>query len=420
VIGNRPITRVWTVAAILLATLALGVESGRAALLRLRSECQSRGAVVTLGDVAEISAADARQADTLAAIELFPAPPAPRQRFVRVREIQDLLLLRGVNLAEHQFSGSSQVTVLSQTGPAESKPERPLSASAVKTVNRRVVERVVQYLRENVSVDTPWIVEVDIDTSCARLVADPGRTISIAGGAPPWTGAQRFELTVNAPEGAVRFPLDARVEVSPLVVVAATSLAQGTVIRATDVELQRGVPQDQRSGALGSIEEVVGKETARAIPKGKPVQKEAIRWPLLVRRGDVVTVYARNSGICVRTMGRAQDNGSLGELVAVESLADRSRYFARVSSVREVEVYARPAKAEGADVGGLWQAVGSGQWAVGSGQGAVGSRQWEVGGVPASGKDGTRRTIEPQDNGPPENLDCPRTGQGHRSVPLLR
>ena len=356
-IGSRPASRAWVAAATLLGTLVFGMGSGQAALLRLRAECQSRGAVVTLGDVAEISAADAQQGAALAAIELFPAPPAPRQRFVRLREIQDLLLLRGVNLAEHQFSGSSQVTVLSQGDLVEGKPERPLSSSTAKTVNRRVAERVVQYLRENVSADAAWVVQVELDPSHARLVADPGRTISIAGGAPPWTGAQHFEVTVNAPEGAERFPLDAQVEISPAVVVAARSLPQGTVIRAADVELQRGVPQDQRSGGLNSIDEVVGKETTRAIPKGKALQQESIRSPLLVRRGDVVTVYARNSGICVRTLGRAHDNGSLGELVAVESLADRSTYFARVSSVREVEVYARSAQADRVDISGLLPAV---------------------------------------------------------------
>jgi len=33
--------------------------------------------------------------------------------------------------------------------------------------------------------------------------------------------------------------------------------------------------------------------------------------------------------------------------VAVESLLNRSTYYARVSGIREVEVYARPTKVEG-------------------------------------------------------------------------
>jgi flagella basal body P-ring formation protein FlgA len=361
-IGHRAIrrrlpARALVVVAALLGVLALEVGTGRAALLRLRNECTGRGAVVTLGDVAEIFAADASQAKALAAIELFPAPAAPRQRFLRLRELQDLLLLRGVNLAEHQFSGSSQVTISGRGEPPESKPERPLSSSAATAANRRVVQSAVQYLQQCVSAPVPWIVEVELDPARARLVADPGRTISISGGAPPWTGSQRFEVTVHGPEGAVRFPLDAQVTTSPAVVVAARSLPRGAVIRPTDVVLQQGGPQAAPSDVFRAIDEVVGKETTCAIPKDKVLQQESVRPALLVRRGDAVTVYARSPGICIRTVGRARDNGSLGELVAVESLQDRSTYFARVSNVREVEIYARSAKAERESLSGLPPAV---------------------------------------------------------------
>ena len=66
-----------------------------------------------------------------------------------------------------------------------------------------------------------------------------------------------------------------------------------------------------------------------------------------MRRGEVVTVYARASGIRVRTVARSRDDGGEGELVSVESLADRSTFYARVSGIREVEVYARAARADG-------------------------------------------------------------------------
>jgi flagella basal body P-ring formation protein FlgA len=155
-----------------------------------------------------------------------------------------------------------------------------------------------------------------------------------------------------------RFSLDAQVETAPAVVAAASALPRGTVIRAADVTLWQGASGDRQSGTFTSISEVIGKETTRTIPKGKVLQQDSVRWPLLVRRGDVVTVYARSPGICVRTLGRARDNGSLGELVAVESLDDRSTYYAQVSNVREVEVYARPARADRVHRSGLAPAVG--------------------------------------------------------------
>ena len=73
-------------------------QAGRAADIQLRFDCRARSGVVTLGDVAQVLAADPQEASHLAALELFPAPPPGRQRFVRLREIQDALLLRGLSL----------------------------------------------------------------------------------------------------------------------------------------------------------------------------------------------------------------------------------------------------------------------------------------------------------------------------------
>lgn len=341
-----------------LGMLVFGPGSGRAAELRLRAQCRSQGSLVTLGDVAEIFTADRRQADALAAIELFPAPVPPRQRFVRLREIQDLLLLRGVNLTEHRFSGSSQVAVLGGDGPARTKPERPLSFSVTRRANRRVRDAMVQYLQEHVSADRPWNVEVELSQSQARLVANPARAISIAGGNSPWTGLQRFQVTVDSPDGAVQFPADAQVAVPPAVVVSVRSLPRGAIVRAEDVELRDEVPQDEHFQGFYSIDQVVGKETTRAIPKEKIIEQKSVRPPLLVRRGEVVTVCARSGGIRVRTTARARDDGSLGDLITVESLLDRKRYLARVSAVREVEVYARSVRANHANIAGQSHVAG--------------------------------------------------------------
>jgi flagella basal body P-ring formation protein FlgA len=66
----------------------------------------------------------------------------------------------------------------------------------------------------------------------------------------------------------------------------------------------------------------------------------------LVQQNDVVTVYARAAGVQVRTQARARDAGSLGDLIAVESISDRKTYFARVSGIQEVEVDAHGTGAE--------------------------------------------------------------------------
>ncbi len=71
---------------LLLLTLFLTMRSTlSAAEIQLRPTAHPKGAVVTLGDVADVVSADRHQVDALATIELFPAPSAGRPRFLRAR-----------------------------------------------------------------------------------------------------------------------------------------------------------------------------------------------------------------------------------------------------------------------------------------------------------------------------------------------
>ncbi|MCR4412491.1 MAG: flagellar basal body P-ring formation chaperone FlgA [Thermoguttaceae bacterium] len=231
-----------------------------AAEIQLRARCQPQRPVVTLGDMAQINAADPAQAEALSAIELFPAP-AGRPRTVRVRELCDLLAMRQVALAEHRFSGASEVTVL-----AAASTEPAAKPAAVEP--RRAGE----------------------------------------------------------------------------VVVAVAPIAKGAVVRTSDVRIEPAASIEIQRAGCGSVDEVVGKETLRAIPAGAVIPPESLRAPLLVRRGDVVAVLARAAGVRVRTTARAQDDGALGDPITVESLLNRQKFTVRVTGPRETELEGAPSE----------------------------------------------------------------------------
>ena len=154
-----------------LATCILGglfAGRGAAAELRLRSQCEATGPLVRLSDIADIVGATPQQTEALSAIELFPTPAHGERRFLAVREIQDLLLLQGVNLTEHQLSGSSQVAVQAK---ADAKPRELPAASTVTTqrVNRRVSDAIVKYLDSRVTTHQAWTVESRLTEDQVRL-----------------------------------------------------------------------------------------------------------------------------------------------------------------------------------------------------------------------------------------------------------
>jgi flagella basal body P-ring formation protein FlgA len=334
--------------AVLALTLSAGVPYVAAAEIRLRAECRPQGAVILLGEAAEIFAADEEQTAKLAAVELTPTPIPGSKSFLRLREIQDQLEMRGLNLAEHRFSGASQVAVIG----ADTTPKAPrrMPATNNKQSQRNVHDAIMKFLAEKASAKEPWDVDVQLDDDQSRQVAAAGRDLEVTSNGPPWTGKHSFNITADSPNGPVRLTVEAQVTLPPAVVVATRTLSKGVAIRPGDVQLQRG-----RTGAtadgIQTLEEVLGLEATRSIAEGQVLDTQSVRQPLLVHKGDVVTVYSRRPGIQVRVTARSRDDGSLGEVVNVESLSDRSTFLARVRNSSEVEVLAMPVTVNGNEFG---------------------------------------------------------------------
>ena len=86
------------------------------------------------------------------------------------------------------------------------------------------------------------------------------------------------------------------------------------------------------------FDDIVGRETLRSVATGQPIETAWVRKPIMVRRSEVVTVFARASNVTVRMQARATEEGGLNDIVNVERLDNRQRFTARVVGVQEVEV----------------------------------------------------------------------------------
>ena len=113
--------------------LASGL-SARAGEIRLKSECECRGSLVRLGDIAEIRGVPAQQQSQLVKIELVVAPPKGKPRVIRQNELRELLTQRGIDLPTFQFAGADEVSVraagvVGQVGGANSLASETASRS---------------------------------------------------------------------------------------------------------------------------------------------------------------------------------------------------------------------------------------------------------------------------------------------------
>jgi flagella basal body P-ring formation protein FlgA len=243
------------------------------------------------------------------------------------------------------LSGSAQVQIATVRKRGEA--DQQLTEQSAKRVQRRLQEAILKYLQTQSSATQAASLQFGASSAQQRMVASTAAPISVSGGNPPWIGAQTFMIAVDTAEGPRSFSLDVRVNPTSMVVAAVHSLPRGAIVQTADLALVHEDPRDDRdSGGFRSIEEAVGKQTTKAIVEGKILTMDDVRAPLMVRRSEVVTVFARSAGIQIHTSARAKDDGAQGDLVAVESLADRKTFTARVCGPRETEVFAQAASAK--------------------------------------------------------------------------
>ena len=199
------------VAAIAIFSIVFVAISTNAAELRLRSDARASGSVVHLSDVADILGADAGDAQTLGQVELMTTPAAGKQRQLSIREIQDTLERRGVNMLGCHFTGASQVVVSAGSEPAtKTVKSKALLSSSMQEVQRAVATAIVQYLQRSNSADDPWTVDIVLTDAQAQAVLADVHHVEASGGQKPWVGPQNFDIEIRTDKGPACSPWQPR------------------------------------------------------------------------------------------------------------------------------------------------------------------------------------------------------------------
>jgi flagella basal body P-ring formation protein FlgA len=332
----------------IIALLALTIPLSAAGVeIKLREQVALTGSVVRLGDVAELSDEDAARTQELAAIMLFPTPAPGTRQYLGAAQMRDILAANGVNVGDLKFSGAAAASLsapavdAAPTGDAAAtaSPETAVDAASKpdrEAVVAHITAAIVRHLDEKTGHDL-WDVKLDADAEVLDMYWKFGPALTVAGGREPWSGRMHFEIRgAQAPQAVRAY---ARVQRLEMTVFAARSIAAGDFIRATDV-VMRPAPAPLPAHAARSVDQVVGKEAVRVVREGAILLTANLKAPLMVRQGERVSIKARAAGVVVRTYATAQQNGCMGDLVQVQALEGKERYAARVSGLRELELFA--------------------------------------------------------------------------------
>lgn len=97
------------------------------------------------------------------------------------------------------------------------------------------------------------------------------------------------------------------------------TMQRGEVIGKDDIQWVSYPARRLRRSTMMHEQVMVGKQLKRRVIAGRPVYRKDVMSPLLIERGDTVSLIYRNSHMEIKTSGRAMDNGAEGEIVRIKN-----------------------------------------------------------------------------------------------------
>ncbi|MGL6225442.1 MAG: flagellar basal body P-ring formation chaperone FlgA [Thermoguttaceae bacterium] len=340
-----------------------------AAEIRFNKNAQCSDTIVVLADLAEIIPEKGETDEIvlqLGKTKLFPAPISGGTRIVNAAQIRDVLSNQGISSLDHRYTGSNQITIqgpgnvqrqknqedreLKQELKSSKKVEEELQSALITYLNRATTDGKV----ENA---IPWEITLRLSPEQIRTLSEGGKILGIYGGKNPLIGTQEFQTELegmNVKTGRrmlVRF--SAEIALPPHVVVAKRNLSKNKILNEND--LQRVYRKDLKgTDYYSDFNEVIGKAVSNNIREGTVISGNMIQSPIMIKKGEVVTVYAKAPGVVVRSLAKALEDGAMGDLITVEQLQkakpekgriesrDRtdSSFLALVTGIGTADVYA--------------------------------------------------------------------------------
>lgn len=157
---------------------------------------------------------------------------------------------------------------------------------------------------------------------------------------------QPLEATTNAggtaevgcPSAGWRLYVPVRVQRFAPVLVLTRAVTAGTPLDAGLVAVERRDVARLTAGTLADPTQAVGRVARRPLAAGSVLSPQDLTSPRAVRRGDAVTLVARNGAIEVRAAGRALGEAGIDDRVTVENLTSRRIIQGIVRANGEIEV----------------------------------------------------------------------------------
>lgn len=115
-------------------------------------------------------------------------------------------------------------------------------------------------------------------------------------------------------------------------------LQKGALITAEDLDYVDVRNSDLSANVLVSADQLIGMSPRRGLAALKPIASSDVSSPVVVKKGEIVTMVLQNSEMTLTTQGKALESGAVGETVRIINPSSGQSVEGIVTAVKTVSI----------------------------------------------------------------------------------
>ncbi|MEZ4483718.1 MAG: flagellar basal body P-ring formation chaperone FlgA [Syntrophotaleaceae bacterium] len=204
-------------------------------------------------------------------------------------------------------------------------------------------ERVEKYLEEYLDQQRAEMPQTQIRFRHLRLpkafsVPSGRLTCDVTPSDPRVLPSKRFNLIFRVDGRAIKnIAVSATLEALAEVAVSTGDLRRGAILHEENIEMATRDINRLRAPCY-DVEELLGQRLKRSLRKGDVLERSAVAFPPMIKRGEIVTITAQKGALTVTAKGLAQQNGSTGDPIRVRNISSQKDLICKVTGPAAVAV----------------------------------------------------------------------------------
>ncbi len=257
-------------------------------------------------------------------------------------EVLNQTLFHVKNPGKTRFTREEVRNKLRSLFPVGSSPSLrvPPGGILINRIYRIKKERIAQAFRETFHSHFRRLGKIylnELKISGDTKIPDPSYRIVPC---PPvrFQKAMRIKMKIKGNGWERTLFVRGKISIIANVLVAKKSIEKGEKIGPENTALIEQDTTQIHRPYLSNLRDCEGLVAKRTIPEGRIISPESLTPPILVRRGEVVTIQVQTPNILITTLGLAKQEGRRGDMIRVENIQSRKMIYAKVISKHLVTV----------------------------------------------------------------------------------